>query len=53
MKAQVMVYDIEGDKKTTREFANKELAEDYALNLKRVLLDRPNPAPVHIEVLPG
>lgn len=52
MKHEVMVYDIEHDRKTLRQFDSAVAAHEYARALKQFWLNRPNPAPVHIEVLP-
>lgn len=52
MTHKVMVYDIEHDRQTTREFESARAAHDYATALKRFWLNRPNPAPVHVEVYP-
>lgn len=51
MKHKVNIYDIEHDKMTIREFGSRMQAEDYALALKRFFLNRPNPAPIFIEVI--
>jgi hypothetical protein len=52
MKHTVLIYDIGQDKTKRRDFDDKEAADHYADDLKQILLNSANPAPVTIEVVP-
>lgn len=52
MKHKVQLYDIEHDQSQWREFETYEAAKQNADELKKFFIERLNPAPVFIDVMP-
>lgn len=50
-KYKVMIYNIAEDTRAIREFTSPTGAASYANAMKQFYLDRPDPAPVHIDLL--